>query len=71
MWHRSLIMGTTDDEGNKTSALTTIGDNAFAGVNLTLIDAPALTSLSDQPFVIKWIMHGLKYCYPAMIGVKL
>lgn len=61
----SLIIGTTDDKGNKTSALTTIGDNAFAGVNLTLIDAPALTSLSEQPFGYKMDNEWTKVLLPS------
>lgn len=73
----SLIIGTTDEGGNKTSALTTIGDNAFAGVNLTLIDAPALTSLSEQPFGYKMDNAWTKVLLPsydwskAMIRVQL
>ena len=66
----SLIIGTTDDEGNKTSALTTIGDNAFAGVNLTLIDAPALTSLSDQPFGYKMDNAWTKVLLPSYYWSK-
>lgn len=48
----TLIIGTTADE-IKTSALTTIGSYALANLNLTLIDAPALTSLSAMPFAYK------------------
>lgn len=50
--NEALVIGTIEGK-NKTSVLTTIGDNAFAGVSLTLIDAPALTSLSNLPFGYK------------------
>lgn len=45
----TLIIGTTDDKGNKTSALTEIGNRALENLNLTVIDAPSLTTLS-APF---------------------
>lgn len=60
-----LIIGTTDGKGNKTSALTTIGNNAFAGVALTLIDAPALTSLSEYPFAYKMDNKWTKVLLPS------
>lgn len=45
-----LVIGTTDDNGNKTSALTEIGNSALAGLTgLIVIDAPSLTTLSE-PF---------------------
>lgn len=45
----TLIIGTTDNKGNKTSALTEIGNRALEKLNLTEIDAPSLTTLS-APF---------------------
>lgn len=44
-----LVIGTTDKDGNKTSALTEIGNRALEKLNLTEIDAPSLTTLS-APF---------------------
>lgn len=47
--NEDLVIGTTDANENKTSALTEIGNRALENLNLTVIDAPSLTTLS-APF---------------------
>lgn len=45
-----LVIGTTSKSGVKTSALTSIGSFAFNGVNVTEVDAPALTTMGSRAF---------------------
>lgn len=46
----SLIIGTTNTSGVATSALTTVGEKAFAGMSLTSVHAPAVTTMGNYAF---------------------
>lgn len=46
----TLIVGTTDKKGKKTSALTTIGSFAFNGCSMVKVDAPAVTTMGARAF---------------------
>lgn len=59
-----LVIGTTDKDGNKTSALTEIGNRALEKLNLTEIDAPSLTTLSE-PFAYKMDIAWIKVLLPS------
>lgn len=59
-----LVIGTTDKDGNKTSALTEIGNRALEKLNLTEIDAPSLTTLSE-PFAYKMDIAWTKVLLPS------
>lgn len=47
----NLQIGTTDDDGVKSSALTSIGTFSFSGIdNITEVDAPELTTMGARAF---------------------
>lgn len=45
-----LVIGTTDDDGVKSSSLTSTGAFAFNGIAMTSIDAPELTTVGGRAF---------------------